>query len=156
MDDFQINEENLWRLESPGDSGWEMSPRAGAAKKYFIVSADCHANEPPDLWATRIEPEYRDRVPHVETDENGVQWRVSEGHRPDRLRISSFEGEDQLRAQAGADIDKRILDNKEDGIDVELIFPNKGLGMWATPDPVFATAQCRVWKIGRASCRERV
>ena len=145
MDDFQINEQNLWRLETPGDSGWEMSPRADSPKKYFIVSADCHANEPPDLWATQIEPEYRDRVPHVETDENGVQWRVSEGHRPDRLRISSFEGEDQLRAKAGADIEKRIIDNKEDGIDVELIFPNKGLGMWATPDPVFATAQCRVW-----------
>ena len=32
-----------------------------------------------------------------------------------------------------------------DGIDVELIFPNKGLAMWATPDPQFAMAQCQVW-----------
>ena len=32
-----------------------------------------------------------------------------------------------------------------DGIDVEVIFPNKGLSMWATPDPVFAMAQCRVY-----------
>ncbi|MFT6582540.1 MAG: amidohydrolase family protein [Alphaproteobacteria bacterium] len=145
MDDYQINDENRWRLETPGDNGWEMSPRADSPKKYFIISTDCHANEPHDLWATQIEPEYRDRVPHVETDENGVQWRVSEGHRPDRLRISAFEGEDQLRAKAGAVVGDRIKDNKQDGIDVELIFPNKGLGMWATPDPVFASAQCRVW-----------
>ena len=33
----------------------------------------------------------------------------------------------------------------EDGIDIEVIFPNKGLAMWATPDPVFAMAQCRVY-----------
>jgi predicted TIM-barrel fold metal-dependent hydrolase len=26
-----------------------------------------------------------------------------------------------------------------------VIFPNKGLAMWATPDPDFAMAQCRVW-----------
>ncbi len=28
---------------------------------------------------------------------------------------------------------------------MEIIFPNKGLAMWATPDPVFANAQCRIW-----------
>ena len=26
-----------------------------------------------------------------------------------------------------------------------MIFPNKGLAMWATPDPRFAMAQCRVY-----------
>jgi hypothetical protein len=29
-------------------------------------------------------------------------------------------------------------------VDAEIIFPNKGLAMWATPDPVFANAQRRV------------
>src|SRR5262249_15798750 len=28
---------------------------------------------------------------------------------------------------------------------IEVIFPNKGLAMWATPDPVFAMAQCHVF-----------
>ncbi len=32
-----------------------------------------------------------------------------------------------------------------DGIDAEVIFPNKGLSMWATPDPKLAQAQCRVY-----------
>lgn len=140
-----MNAENVWRTETPGSDGWEWSPRADAAKKFFVVSADSHANEPHDLWAKNIEPEYKDRVPHVKVDADGTQWRITEGYRPDRIRVSSFEGEDQLRAKAGAVVEQRIVDNREDGVDVELIFPNKGLGMWATPDPVFAMAQCRVY-----------
>ena len=49
------------------------------------------------------------------------------------------------RNKAGADPLGRLADHDRDGIDVELIFPNKGLAMWATPDPQFAMAQCRVW-----------
>ena len=75
----------------------------------------------------------------------GVQWRYCEGYRPDRVRVMSFEGEDWVRSKAGADVQDRIRDNRADGVDVEMIFPNKGLAMWATPDPVFANAQCRVW-----------
>ena len=145
MSELSINEANKWRLETPGDDGWQWSARPDAEKKFFMVSTDCHANEPADLWATRIEPEYRDRVPRVEVDKDGVQWRVTEGYRPDRIRVQSFEGEDKLRAQAGADPADRARDHARDGIDMEIIFPNKGLAMWATPDPVFANAQCRVW-----------
>ena len=130
--------------QQPGlDAG--RSARPDAAKKYFMVSADGHANEPANLWAERIDAKYRDRLPRVITDKDGVQWRVSEGHRPDRLRLSTLEGEDQARNKAGADPLGRLADHDLDGIDVELIFPNKGLAMWATPDPQFAMAQCRVW-----------
>ena len=145
MSELSINEANKWRLETPGDDGWQWSARPDAEQKFYMVSTDCHANEPADLWATRIEPEYRDRVPRVEVDKDGVQWRVTEGYRPDRIRVQSFEGEDKLRAQAGADPADRARDHARDGIDMEIIFPNKGLAMWATPDPVFANAQCRVW-----------
>ena len=145
MNDIAINAENLWRLETPGHEGWTRTARAGDPKKYYMVSTDSHANEPPDLWATRLPQKYRERAPRVVTDENGVQWRYCEGYRPDRIRIMSFEGEDWLRSQAGADPEGRIRDNEQDGIDAEIIFPNKGLAMWATPDPVFANAQCRVW-----------
>ena len=145
MNDIAINAENLWRLETPGHAGWTRTARAGDPKKYYMVSTDSHANEPPDLWATRLPEKYRERAPRVVTDENGVQWRYCEGYRPDRIRIMSFEGEDWVRSQAGADPEGRIRDNESDGIDAEIIFPNKGLAMWATPDPVFANAQCRVW-----------
>ena len=145
MDQATINTENLWRLETPGHGGWTRTARIGDPGKYFMVSTDSHANEPPDLWATRLDGKYRERAPRVVTDENGVQWRYCEGYRPDRIRIMSFEGEDWVRSQAGAEPEQRIRDNERDGIDAEIIFPNKGLAMWATPDPVFANAQCRVW-----------
>ncbi|MBT6273177.1 MAG: amidohydrolase [Chromatiales bacterium] len=145
LPDIPVNPPNLWRLDTPGASGWVGSARPGHQQKYFMVSTDCHANEPADLWAKRIEPEYRERLPRITTDEHGVKWRVSEGYRPDRLRISEFEGEDKARAEAGADPLDRLVDHDRDGIEAEVIFPNKGLAMWATPDSKFAMAQCRVW-----------
>jgi predicted TIM-barrel fold metal-dependent hydrolase len=145
MNEVAINAPNLWRLETPGTAGWSRTARHGDPNKYFMVSTDSHANEPPDLWETRIDAKYRDRVPRIITDDQGVQWRYVEGYRPDRVRVMSFEGEDWVRSKAGADVQDRIRDNRTDGIDVEIIFPNKGLAMWATPDAVFANAQCRVW-----------
>jgi len=114
-----VNEPNRWRLETPGHEGWARTAHATAEreKKYYMVSTDCHANEPADLWVKRIEPRYRDRLPRVVTDAEGVQWRVSEGYRPDRLRISEFEGEDQARAEAGAGAASRLADHERDGID---------------------------------------
>jgi predicted TIM-barrel fold metal-dependent hydrolase len=143
--ELTVNEPNLWRLTTPGHTGWTRTARPEDPRKYVIVSADAHANEPADLWATRIEPKYRERVPRVIVDAEGVKWRVSEGHRPDRLRTDTLEGEDRLRNLSGADPEQRLRDMDRDGIDAEVIFPNKGLGMWATPDPVFAMAQCRVY-----------
>ena len=145
MSQLEINAPNLWRLDTPGHAGWTRTARPDDPRKYFIVSADCHANEPGNLWAERIDAKYRDRLPRVTTDENGVKWRVSEGHRPDRLRVDEMEGEDRLRQLAGADPRDRLRDHARDGIDAEVIFPNKGLSMWATPDAAFAQAQCRVW-----------
>src|SRR6266576_2413521 len=65
--------------------------------------------------------------------------------RPDRIRVNDLEGEDMLRQKAGADPRQRLLDQDLDGIDAEIIYPNKGLSMWATPDAIFAQAQCRVF-----------
>jgi len=136
---------NAWRTETPGAAGWPRTARAGDPNKYFVVSADTHANEPAGLWRERIGAKYRDRLPRVEVDANGVRWSVMEGFRPQKLRESRFEGEDAVRAKAGADPQDRLRDLRADGIDAEVIFPNKGLSMWATSDPVFANAMCRVY-----------
>src|SRR6476661_1185770 len=115
--DVVVNEPNRWRLDTPGHRAWPRTARPDDPRKYFMVSADCHANEPHDLWATRIDEKYRARVPKVITDEDGVRQRVGAGPR-ERLRYMDYVG-----------------------IDGEVIFPNTGLSMWATPDPVFAMAQ---------------
>src|SRR5690348_14877267 len=67
MSEVAINAPNLWRLETPGHTGWERTAHADDPKKYFIVSTDSHANEPPDLWEKRIDPQYRERVPRIIT-----------------------------------------------------------------------------------------
>src|SRR4051812_50116120 len=82
MNQILVNEPNRWRLDTPGATGWPRSPRPDAAKKYFMVSADGHANEPANLWVERIDAKYKDRLPRVTTDKDGVQWRGREGHPP--------------------------------------------------------------------------
>ena len=78
----EINAPNLWRLETPGHAGWQRTARADDPKKYFMVSTDSHANEPADLWVTRLDREYRDRAPRIITDEKGVQWRYARATAP--------------------------------------------------------------------------
>ena len=149
MNEALSDEANAWRLATPGATDWPRSARPGAANKYFMVSADCHANEPNDYLATRIEPEYRSRIPHIEVDADGERWLVTEGWRPQRLRTNNAENtmapEDKVRAGAGANATDRVRDHQRDGVDVEIVFPGKGLVIWATPEPRFAMAMCRAW-----------
>ena len=48
-----VDENNLWRLESPGAAGWGKSVKPGAADKYTMISCDTHAVEPVDLLLER-------------------------------------------------------------------------------------------------------
>src|SRR5713101_875365 len=115
-------------------------------KKYFMVSADCHILEPPDLWERRIEAKFRHRLPKVEIDSKGNRVLVVEGARSLRIRDSALEGADLERAKAGRpDLETRLRDLDRDGIDAEVIYPNRGLLMWASPDPAHQTAMCKVW-----------
>jgi predicted TIM-barrel fold metal-dependent hydrolase len=136
---------NAWRLDSPGAAGWARNARPGDPDKFLMISADCHANEPGDLWQQRIEEKYRKRLPSMKIGPDGKRYQVTEGYRPIRLRETIFEGEDLERNQSGRTPEDRLRDHARDGIDAEIIFPNKGLSMWATPDPEFAMAMCRVW-----------
>ena len=78
------------------------------ARKYFMVSADCHANEPTDLWVERIDEKYRDRLPRVD-------------HRQERRAVARVRGpppgpaaplddgrRGPARAKAGADPPERL------------------------------------------------
>lgn len=159
---------NAWRLATPGTEGWVGSAHPGDPNKYLMISADCHAQEPSPYLAEYIDAEYRHRIPHMERREDGSEWMITEGNRPqlvkrgdatetvqaqqsfekaehNRHNQARMEPEDVLRNKSGLTIEERIADQLRDGIDIELIFPNKGLLCWATPDPVFADAMCRAW-----------
>lgn len=153
MTEIVVNEQNKWRLNTPGAEGWQQSPRPGAPNKYLMISSDTHANEPGNLWAERIDAKYKDRLPKMWIDDKGIQWRKMEAsEQADRLVLARLEGEDLARSKAGAtatekgpSVDQRLKDLEMDGIDGEIIFPGKGLGMWYTFDPAFAHAQVEVY-----------
>jgi predicted TIM-barrel fold metal-dependent hydrolase len=139
------DENNSWRLETPGIDGWTRSARPGDPDKYFMVSADGHLHEPSSLWKERIEEKYRERLPGITLDLKGNAFQKTEGFRPIRLRNIKFEGEDRLRLAAGTTPEERLADHAKDGVDAEILFPNKGLTMWATADAEFSQAMCRVY-----------
>lgn len=142
---IQIDQPNRWRLETPGHLGWKRTARPDDPNRYLMISVDCHANEPARLWLERMDKKFHSRLPRIEVDVNGVKWSVSEGNQRSRLLDSNLEGEDAERNKAGATPSERIRDHRRDGIDAEILFPNKGLSMWATTDAEFGAAQCRAW-----------
>jgi len=144
--DLISDRNNAWRKETPGHQGWRRTARPGDPNKFFMISADCHANEPNDLWHTRMDVKFHDRLPSFMFDEKvGASFQVTEGFRPMKLNNISFEGEDAERNGAGKTPEERLADHARDGVDAEIIFPNKGLAMWATPDAKFAQAMCCAW-----------
>jgi predicted TIM-barrel fold metal-dependent hydrolase len=136
---------NLWRQDTPGSAGWPRSPRPDAANKYFMVSADGHAQEPNDFLSARMEARYQDRLPGIVLGGDGAKFQKTEGFRPIRLSALKFAGEDLERVEAGLTVEERLAAHDRDGIDCEIIFPNKGLTVWATPDVEFSQAMCRAW-----------
>jgi predicted TIM-barrel fold metal-dependent hydrolase len=162
-----IGSRNAWRVVTPGAEGWPRSARPGAPNKYFMVSADCHVTESLEFFG-RVPAEYRDRVPHAETRDDGAMVLITEGNRPqmvrpgpktatvqqrqdyerpedDRPAGSRMEEEDLLRNAGGKSVEQRLTDQAADGIDVEILFPTVGLLCWATPDPRFAMVMCQAW-----------
>ena len=140
-----IDAANAWRVDTPGHEGWDRTARVNDAAKFFMVSADGHVQEPSDLWATRMDESLRDRLPGVVTDGKGNKFQKTEGFRPLRLQNIKFEAEDLLRNQSGKTPEDRIRDLALDGVDAEILFPNKGLTIWATPDAEFSLAMCRAY-----------
>lgn len=113
---------------------------------YFVVSADCHVSEPPDLWEKHVDERFRNRIPRIEVDGNGEKWSIVDGQRPVRLRELKLEGEDLERSKAGSrDPEERLRDDLRDGIDAQVVYPNKGLQHWTSPDWEMQAALCRVW-----------
>ncbi|MQP68296.1 amidohydrolase family protein [Niveispirillum sp. SYP-B3756] len=153
VDFTDVNEENHWRLVTPGSAGWERSPRPQDARgKYFIISIDAHMSPPPTLMRERIDKRFVDRLPRIE-NRDGRRWLIQEGAAPAPISEIAVMGEDELRTKAGAylihetrTMTDRLADLDRDGVDGELIFPNgAALLMFASSDPEFVMAQCRIW-----------
>ncbi|MGH9137549.1 MAG: amidohydrolase family protein [Acidimicrobiales bacterium] len=138
-------ESQALREATPGHDGWARTARTGDPDKYFVVSADCHAMEPNDWVTARIDSAYLDRLPKLHVDEKGETFILTEGNRPWKLQKTDYEGEDLERYRSGKDPLQRIADQERDGVDVEIVFPNKGMHAFGTNGAGFSMAMCRAW-----------
>lgn len=163
-------ERNAWRLKGTGPTSFGDRLVTGSKDKYFIVSADSHANEPLDFMTSRVsDPQYKDRLPRVIVDDEGIQWLHTDGWPPQRVSVPSdrrdllpeqesfesfevlapytdrMEDQDVLRTASGRSVEQRLQHAAEDGVDAEVVFPQKGILGFATPDPVFAGVMTRAW-----------
>ncbi len=112
-----------------------------------IVSADNHVFEPPDLWTARIESEYRDRAPRIESMEDGDWW-VCDGVKGQTMALGSqvgvrFESPEKLtlsdrfeNVRPGGYIpEEHVKDMESDGIDRSILYPTAGQALFRTvPD----------------------
>ncbi|MCY4514090.1 MAG: amidohydrolase family protein [Candidatus Tectomicrobia bacterium] len=142
-----VDENNQWRLDTPGADGWAKSVWPDATNKYTMISCDSHATEPATLLFERVDKKFHDRLAHVRVDEDGSKWHIVEGMEPARWVMDNedLEGEDRERNAVDGAIETRLAHQDRDGVDGEIIFPNKFLTIFATSDPEFAFAQTRAY-----------
>ena len=112
-----------------------------------VISSDSHIFEPVDLWTSRAEPKYKDRVPRIVHREDGDDWWVcgdqmllgagsgaQAGRRFEEPEKLTF-GDKIENVRPGSWIpEEHVKDMEIDGIDVGFLFPSVGLVLFGVPD----------------------
>lgn len=118
---------------------------SGDERRYRLISADSHVNEPPDLWATRVPAALRERAPRVERFEEGDAWVLEGVADPITFGMNACAGlapEEQrgwvrfeeLRA-GGYDPAARLDELDRDGVDAEVLYPTPRLSQAIVANP---------------------
>jgi len=103
--------------------------------EYRLISADSHLTEPGDLWTSRVDAKFRDRVPRIVHLEEGAAWvmegvpnpiafgfTVCAGNKPEDMR--DWMHLEEMRS-GGWDPAVRIQELDADLVDAEVLFPNR-------------------------------
>ena len=111
---------------------------------YRVISSDNHVVEPADLWTTRGESKFKDRLPRVERLED-TDWWFCDGMKLFSLDSGTqagvrFEAPETLTTQSwledvrpgGYIPEEHVKDMDIDGIDVSIVYPSVGLGLYTT------------------------
>jgi predicted TIM-barrel fold metal-dependent hydrolase len=89
-----------------------------------LISADCHVEEPPDLWSTRLPTDLRNRGPRVE-QVDGATAIVVEGRVVRKFRVPAGASTGHVFSSA-SDPTRRLADLDADGVWGEVMYPNLG------------------------------
>jgi predicted TIM-barrel fold metal-dependent hydrolase len=96
-----------------------------------VVSADDHVMETETLWKERLPERFKDRAPRLWYDEDGFSHLEAEGRSLDTPGLNTMlvEGREGMR-----DPLVRIQDLDAEGVDKELIFPQRTLSLAGLQD----------------------
>ena len=125
---------------------------------YRVISSDNHVMEPVGLWTSRAESKFNDRVPHVESLEEGDWW-CCDGRKLLGVAVGTqagvrFEEPETLSMQArveelrpgGYIPEEHVKDMDIDGIDVSIVYPTVGLLLYSgVPDSELLTSIFRTY-----------
>lgn len=114
-----------------------MSPETNGHKTYdlnWLISVDDHILEPPNLWVDRVAAKDRDRAPHMEVDDSGMDVWVYDGKRMPSSGLSAVVGKSKeefspeplnySEMRPGCyDAKARIEDMDRSGVLASLCFP---------------------------------
>jgi predicted TIM-barrel fold metal-dependent hydrolase len=129
---------------------------------YKLISADSHIVEPPDMYATRIEPKFRDRAPRMERRKTAAgrdydAWMIDgmqvgtlgavmqAGQRFDDPTQIDFLGLWEDVRKAAYDPQEMIRENELDGVWGAAMQPSQGLFWYRLPDSELLSEICRVY-----------
>ena len=116
---------------------------------YKLISADSHVDEPLEMWQERLPEQFRHKAPHREVVDGKV-LEFRDGLRPRKVELGMEEmaEDDLLRERAereGWDPDYRIKAQDQDGVGAEVVYPNYGLELTASPDAAFQMAAAQTY-----------
>jgi predicted TIM-barrel fold metal-dependent hydrolase len=131
------------------------------ALPFRLVSADSHIAEPPDLWTTRMDRQFRDRAPRLVSNEGGDAY-VIDGNAnihiggPIGLMATKakytnpevrfgMEGRWRDVPEGAYDPAARAAELDREGMDGEIIYTSTGLGFFALEDLEFRFACFRAF-----------
>ena len=109
-------------------------------RSYRVVSSDSHIVEPADLWTSRADPQWKDRIPWVMRKENGDDMWICDGDEVMSIAVFTQPGvrfEDQEKhvlidvmesVRPGGYIpEEHVKDMDIDGVDAGVLYPSVSL-----------------------------
>ncbi|MFQ6030190.1 MAG: amidohydrolase family protein [Dehalococcoidia bacterium] len=123
-----------------------------------VISSDSHVFEPPDLWTTRIDSQFRDRAPFIkrvgdmddlmiEGDQRlaGIGLLLGAGVRFEAPERISHEGRMEEVHVGAYEPEEHIRDMKIDGVSAEVLYPSLGLFLYKVADSRLLSAIFRAY-----------
>ena len=131
-----------------------------AKNGFKVLDSDLHVLEPADLWQRYIDPEFKSQAPRglaesvqdmIMVDASGKRWgrdpNVSDARRRGGREFAMKQIKYKSYAEGGWTAQVQLGAMDEEGIDVAVLFPSRGLFALAIPDmePRLAAAIARAY-----------